>query len=206
MEYCVQVFAKAPQQGQVKTRLMPVLGAIGAREIYTQLLWRTLTLASRYASVQLWCSPHTEFTFFAHCQQHFGVSLHQQQGADLGVRMQYALETALQADILPLLVGADCWTLQTEDLQHAHQHLLQGKAAVFAPSTDGGYVLIGLSQPVPQVFSHMTWSHAQVMAETRRRLQLVGLDWAELAYQRDLDTSLDWLEYLANARCRKPLY
>lgn len=138
---CVQIFAKAPQLGRVKTRLMPVLGAVGARTLYLQLLWRTLKLTTAYAPVQLWCAPHTDFAFFAHCQQQFSVSLHPQQGADLGTRMQYALDTALQAGQLPILLGADCWTLHKPALQHAHQHLQQGKTAVFAPSTDGGYVL-----------------------------------------------------------------
>ena len=37
------IFAKAPEPGQVKTRLIPALGATGARDLYLRLLQRTLT-------------------------------------------------------------------------------------------------------------------------------------------------------------------
>ena len=38
------------------------------------------------------------------------------------------------------------------------------------PADDGGYVLIGMLQPRPELFSDMAWGTDGVMLETRRRL------------------------------------
>ncbi len=193
---CIQVLAKAPSTPKIKTRLQPVLGLTATRQLYAQLLWHTLELASHCAPVQLWCAPHTDFAFFKHCQQHFGLTLHAQCAGDLGDRMHFALTQALKTHHLPVLIGSDSFTLSAHDIHQAFAHLSAGTPAVFAPSVDGGYALVGVNQAMPEIFLHQQWSHPQVMAEARLNLQAKGIQWAELNKQADLDTPQDWLEYL----------
>ena len=52
----IQVFAKAPVPGRVKTRLIPHIGAHAATELYCRLLRRALATAAiaRVGSIELW--------------------------------------------------------------------------------------------------------------------------------------------------------
>jgi glycosyltransferase A (GT-A) superfamily protein (DUF2064 family) len=70
--------------------------------------------------------------------------------------------------------------------------VLQHHDAVLIPAEDGGYVLIGLRQPLPQVFADITWSTPQVLAQTRERLQAAGASWQELPALWDVDEPADW--------------
>ena len=47
---------------------------------------------------------------------------------------------------------------------------------VLGPSQDGGYYLVGMNQPMPEIFSGMTWSHDRVLAQTTEKLA----EWASL--------------------------
>ena len=60
--------------------------------------------------------------------------------------------------------------------------------AVLGPAFDGGYWTIGLNQPDPAVFSGVPMSHPDTGRAQARRLDELGLRWAELAPLRDVDT------------------
>jgi glycosyltransferase A (GT-A) superfamily protein (DUF2064 family) len=47
--------------------------------------------------------------------------------------------------------------------------------AVLVPAADGGYVLIGLNAPCPELFTQMAWSTPTVTAETLRCMAALGL-------------------------------
>ncbi|MEN8218975.1 MAG: TIGR04282 family arsenosugar biosynthesis glycosyltransferase [Pseudomonadota bacterium] len=185
----LQVFAKAPKLGQVKTRLIPELGEKVATDLHKQLVRHCLQQFSDLFSVQLWCAPDEYHPFFQACQREFGVSLHRQQGADLGERMAYALASA--APMPAVLIGSDCPSLKAENIREAFAALQQGYAVVLAPAEDGGYVLIGLQQVRAELFSEMPWGTSQVLTETRARLGKLGLRWYELPTQWDVDRAED---------------
>lgn len=92
------VFAKAPDPGAVKTRLIPALGERRAAGIHAALVRRALGVAveARLAPVSLWCSPSAAHPFFEECRKRYGVALHAQEGEDLGRRMAHALEGTLE--------------------------------------------------------------------------------------------------------------
>jgi glycosyltransferase A (GT-A) superfamily protein (DUF2064 family) len=48
-----------------------------------------------------------------------------------------------------------------------------------------------LTRPAPALFEGMTWSTAQVMADTRARAQSKGLRWTELPPVSDIDEPAD---------------
>lgn len=188
----IVVFAKAPQPGQVKTRLIPALGAQGAAALHAELVRLTLATAQQAGagSVELCCAPHAGHPFFAGCAAEFDVTLTEQAGNDLGERMANAFQRVLPR-AQALLIGTDCPVLQPTHLWQARDALRAGTDAVFAPTEDGGYVLIGLRRFAPNLFADMAWSTASVMAETRTRLRRLKWNWQELDTLWDVDRPED---------------
>ncbi|WVM93805.1 DUF2064 domain-containing protein [Halopseudomonas pachastrellae] len=76
--------------------------------------------------------------------------------------------------------------LDTQAIARAADALHSHDTAII-PSEDGGYVLIGQRQPHPAPFQQMRWSHANVMADTRQRLEAAGLSLWEGEQLWDLD-------------------
>ncbi|MCL5668994.1 MAG: TIGR04282 family arsenosugar biosynthesis glycosyltransferase [Gammaproteobacteria bacterium] len=189
----ILIFAKAPVAGEVKTRLIPTLGAQGAARLHEQLARRCIAQASAAAlsPVQLWCAPDAAHPFFMQCQKEFGVTLHTQQGGDLGARMAHALSTALETASYTIIIGTDCPALTAHDLREALAMLEQGYDAVLGPAEDGGYVLLGLRRVAPQPFENIPWGTEQVLDLTRARLKQLQWRWHELPARRDIDRPQD---------------
>jgi rSAM/selenodomain-associated transferase 1 len=145
--------------------------------------------------IQLWCTPSIDHAFFSQAEHDYPLTLWQQQGNDLGERMNHALNTALKHYKRAILIGCDSPSLTTQDLADAISALNDKTTAVFAPAEDGGYVLIGLTRPQPELFTAMPWGSNQVMTETRTRCQQLGIIYHELAQQWDVDTPDDLTRY-----------
>ncbi len=188
----VAVFAKAPIPGQAKTRMLPRLGAEGAADLQRGLLRRTLVTAfnAGVGPVSLWCTPSCRHPVFVAHRDEWGVSLHLQQGVELGARMLHAFSELCPRGPV-LLVGTDCPALTVATLQRAAEVLRTGKDAVFLPAEDGGYVLVGLRKPEPLLFQNMAWGSDRVMVETRQRLLLLGSSWEEPETLWDVDRPED---------------
>src|SRR5690349_1288683 len=152
-EVRVAVFAKAPVPGQVKTRLVPLLGAEGAARLHEELVLRSLGVAADagIGGVELWCAPDSAHPFFSRCAARFGARLRDQRGVDLGSRMAEAFRAALCDNAALVLIGSDCPTLTPQSLRDAAS-ALESNDAVLAPAEDGGYVLVGLSGPDHGIF------------------------------------------------------
>jgi rSAM/selenodomain-associated transferase 1 len=188
----VLVFARAPHPGDVKTRLVPMLGADGAAGLHARMVEKALRTAScAAAAVELHCMPHTRHLFFRRMRRRFGVTLRVQGNGDLGVRMFFALRTALRRRRHVLLIGSDCPDLRPEDLQAALRALQSGSDAVFAPAKDGGYALIGVRRISFRLFKDIDWGGPEVMAQTRARLRALGWRWKELRTVWDVDRPED---------------
>jgi glycosyltransferase A (GT-A) superfamily protein (DUF2064 family) len=72
---------------------------------------------------------------------------------------------------------------------------------VLAPAEDGGYVLIGLNRPHPELFDNMPWGTARVLDETLNRIEHYKLRHHELNEQWDLDTAKDLARYRTLPLC-----
>lgn len=184
----VIVMAKAPQPGLAKTRLIPTLGAEGAAALAAWMLDRVLTqaLAAGLGPVHLRVTPDPMQACWASWTHRADLKVSAQADGDLGQRMHAALCSALLRQPAALLVGSDIPALDAHYLQQAAQ-ALDTHDAVFGPTADGGYALVGLKQPQPMLFAGMRWSHPQVMADTRLRLGAAGLRHAELPLLHDID-------------------
>lgn len=189
----IAVFAKAPVPGAVKTRLAMLLGADGAASLHAGLVRHALAtaVAARVGPVELWCAPDESHAFFAACAAQFGARLRRQVGDDLGARMRHAFETVLAEGSSLVLIGSDCPAITPALLRAAAAALQEGPVAI-APAEDGGYVLIALSRPCPQLFEGVQWGSAAVMAQSRARLAQARLAWRELPVLWDVDRPEDY--------------
>lgn len=200
----LQVFAKAPVPGQCKTRLIPALGAAGAATLHERLVRQRLATAGAWrantpgARIELWCAPDASHAFFAACAAEFDLVLKTQDRGDLGARMWLALCGALAQGERPVLVGSDCPWLNAGDVKQAFE-ALDHADAVFAPAHDGGYVLVGLSRAVPELFAGIAWGSSSVMATTREAAARRQMRLAQLRTLHDLDTPADLVRLKGDA-------
>jgi len=190
----ILIFAKSPEAGEVKTLLIPLLGAEGARVLQERLVRHALATAveAKVGTVELWCTPSTEHPFFARCAEEFGVALRSQGPGDLGQRMFHAFQKSLCHSERVLLVGSDCPSLTPQDLRQAVEKLKNGNEVLLGPTEDGAYVLIGLSRCSPRLFQGIAWGGSHVMEQTRQRLHKLGWRWFELPVLWDVDRPDDW--------------
>jgi len=188
------VFAKAPQPGRVKSRLVPLLGEQGAARLQARLIERALALAlsANFRRVELYCAPGVGHPLFRRLAREHRVALRAQRGADLGARMQRACEHALRHAGAVVLIGTDCPAMQPADLRAARRALLGGASAVLAPAEDGGYALIGLRRVSERLFAGIEWGSGTVMQATRERLRDLGWRWRELRRLWDVDRPEDY--------------
>jgi uncharacterized protein len=184
----VAVMAKAPVAGAVKTRLMPALGADGAARLAQRMLDHALDQArgAVLGEVVLACAPDTSHPAFVRQAERGGVRLVAQGEGDLGARMLRLFAPGESV----LLIGTDAPAIDAGVLRRAAAALADADA-VFVPTADGGYALIGLRGPQPVLFDNMPWSTARVMALTRERLARAGLRHVELPTIHDIDEPAD---------------
>ena len=189
----ILIFAKAPQPGLAKTRLMPLLGAEGAARLQARLIRRAIATAQAagLGPVELWCAPAAESPGFAEWAARPEVSRHSQCAGDLGEKMRHAAVGGSASGLPVLLMGTDCPRLTPEHLRRALARLQQGCEAVLIPAEDGGYVLLGLTRVAPELFEGIAWGTGQVLAQTRERLEVLGWPFAELEPLPDLDRPAD---------------
>jgi len=191
----VVVFARAPEPGATKTRLIPLLGAAGAAALHGLLIERTLAtaLAAGVGPVELWCAPSALHPLlYAYIQRH-GIDGVTQCEGDLGVRMHHAAVSTLATAPRMLLVGTDCPALTAADLRAAAGALETHHDAVLIPAEDGGYVLFGLKWWDARLFNDIVWGGDQVLAATRARLQALEWRWCELPPLWDVDRPQDFI-------------
>lgn len=188
----ILVFAKAPEPGQVKTRLVPRLGEAGAARLHarlTELAVRRAVEAAR-GPVELWCAPGTEHPLFARCARDARVSLHVQPSGTLGDRMAAAARACLASGDAAVLIGTDAPALTVDRLRAACDRL-HGRDAVLIPAEDGGYVLLGLRRYASPLFEDIDWGTGSVYAQTVVRLGTLGWSWTALEPCWDVDRPED---------------
>lgn len=190
----IAIFAKAPVAGYAKTRLIPLLGRQGAAALQAFLIRRTIETAiqSPLRPISLWCAPDQSHDLFVSLGREFNIATHLQFGSDLGARMLNSFEALTPMGPL-VLIGTDCPALAADDLVQCASALRAGTDVAFIPAEDGGYALIGLRKPVPQLFEDMPWGTGEVMSRTRDRLRELKLDVFEARELWDIDTPADFL-------------
>jgi rSAM/selenodomain-associated transferase 1 len=104
--------------------------------------------------------------------------------------MLHAISCSLAQESIEfvVLIGTDCPALNPAYVECAFEALQEGVEVVLGPAEDGGYVLVGMRQPVPEMFSNISWGSGAVLEETVQRLQQLGLSYRLLETLWDVDT------------------
>ncbi len=127
-------------------------------------------------------------------------SAEQQQGADLGRRMQHAFSVLFGQGYEKIcIIGSDCMTLCEGDVEEAFA-ALDEHDVVIGPSADGGYYLLGMKKMNEALFENKAWSTDDVLRSTIQDIRTAGCSYHLLRVQSDIDTEDDWRQYLAMSK------
>lgn len=176
------VFAKAPVEGEVKTRLEPLLGRGGALGLHRAFLDDAIDRMMRMRS---YADPYLYVA--AHAIDGYPVPTRSQRGGDLGERLATAFAELFEDGYLRIAaMGIDSPTMPDSLVRDCFQ-LLQTRNLVLGPCDDGGYYLIGLKAPQPELFQGISWGSDEVLAQTLSRARDLGMSIALLPTLFDVD-------------------
>ncbi len=182
---------RLPREGRNKTRLIPALGPAGATAMHARLARHAVGRASSYAMMHPGTAleVHLEGGSPEEGREWLGrVHCIVQNPGDLGQRMQAAADRAMSRGAKRIvIIGTDCPSLDERTLSEAFKALLNNDA-VFGQAADGGYVLIGLSKPCPQLFTGIAWGESQVLEQSLSAARDSFLKVAMLEVREDVDT------------------
>jgi hypothetical protein len=190
----VAVMAKAPGMSSVKSRLHSVLTAGQATELYRCFLLDRLDAVAELDDV----SPVVAFTppeaeSLMKELAPAGFRLVAQRGAGLGERLSTLLtELLTDGHAGAIAIDSDSPTLPMTYVAEAAKILADRRCdVVLGPCEDGGYYLVGLRAPQPELFEGIPWSTDAVFSLTLGKASRGGLSVHVLPRWFDVDTAAD---------------
>lgn len=214
MKRVILVFLKFPESGRVKTRLAADLGEESAKAAYEKLVCRVLEQCrdagpdriviaydppEKSGEIQHWLSPW----LIAYPGE---VSWHEQSRGDLGDRLEHAAESVFQEcgeETQLAIIGTDCVHLDRDVFTETWSRLDEGADAVFGPTEDGGYYLLGLKAPQGCLFQQIPWSSEKTLDASVEAAEKAGLSTQLLPKQFDVDTIDEWRRVEAQVSGRR---
>ena len=187
------VFAREPLPRVVKTRLAAAVGDQAASELYELMLRDTLKNSLQLSDIEtvvFWACEEKSLPLLT---ERYRCNSRCQVSGNLGQRMQVAFEEMFAGGCeICCIIGSDTPDLPLTYIQDAYQLLATLQSdAVFGPSLDGGYYLLGLRQAWPQLFANISWSTADVLEQSLTAAQGLGLKTTLLPEWQDIDTIED---------------
>jgi len=207
------VFARCPNPGMLKTGLEQVLGEKHAAFLARAFLLDTISnsLRVRNASIIIAHWPPDSREDFEEIiylfsreeknrrirQRSSDIRLIPQHGADPGERMARVSENLFEMGAEKVLItGSDSPQLHPSIFRAALE-LLNKKQVVLGPTFDGGYYMVGMRNPHPEIFNGINWGGPTVYREMVKILIESKVDWQELELSYDIDSpqNLEQLYY-----------
>lgn len=189
------VVAKQPAPGQTKTRLSPPLQGGQAAALYECFLRDTLDLI-RAVRARIGVQPVIAYLpqggegYFRALAPDFDLVL--QHGADLSERLYHATAHALTHGYDQVaIMDSDSPTLPVTSVCRAFEALDGPADVTLGPCEDGGYYMIGLKRPAPDLFLKVTMSTPTVAKDTLAQAQANGLNVELLPPCYDIDYVAD---------------
>ena len=182
------IMVKEPVAGRVKTRLARGVGTIAATFIYRNML---TSVATRLGGDRRWqtiLAVSPDGALASTMLPPLGLRV-PQGGGSLGNRLQRLFDTLPAGPVV--VIGTDIPAIETCDIAAAFR-ALGAHAAVFGPSRDGGYWLIGMKRRprVARAFARVRWSSEHALADTTRNIERLSV--AQLRHHDDVDTAEDY--------------
>src|SRR5947207_963669 len=188
------LFMRYPIAGRAKTRLISALGAEGAAALHRRLVLRTLRAAQGAcrtvpADLEVHFDGGTEHWMSHWLGDH--ARFVPQTAGDLGERMAGAFEKSFRAgSTATVIIGSDCPGVNPDVITEAFTRLSE-IPVVLGPAQDGGYYLIGLSRPMPELFRGIRWGTDRVLADSLAVLEHQGWKATLLDPLADIDRPED---------------
>jgi uncharacterized protein len=188
------IFTRYPTPGQVKTRLIPAVGASGAARLHRQM---TVAIVDRARSLPtdlaVKIAVHFDGDNYPQMSDWLGTDLNYQTQAtgDIGQRMARSFATIGQHNSAVVLIGTDCPELTTDILAQAFEQLAAGRDLVLGAAIDGGYYLIGMREYQPELFVGIDWSTDRVLTQTVNIAHRLNLSIGYLPTLTDIDRPAD---------------
>ncbi|GDX80455.1 hypothetical protein LBMAG42_22660 [Deltaproteobacteria bacterium] len=179
----ITIFARVPEPGKTKTRLIPRLGPAGAARLAAAMTADVVeTVRATGLPFRLALAGDTSHPWV----RMLDCEWEPQAEGDLGRKLAHALREGGVA------IGTDAPTLPPALLHEAH-----GSSAdvVIAPAFDGGYVLIGVTDPA-DIFELVPWSAPDTFARQHQRALDLERSVRVLPFWYDVDEPAD-LDFLA---------
>jgi len=189
------VLAKAPVPGRVKTRLTPPFTPHEAAALAESALADTLEAgaSASFARHVLALADQRAVpgTLRAELPARFEVT--PQRGDGLDERIAAAFDDAYAVAPVPVvLIGMDTPQVTPGLLETVARPLATGEAdAVFGPATDGGFWLLGLRRPDPQLILGVPMSADHTGQAQLDRLRAARLRVRQVPELTDVDTAQD---------------
>ena len=192
------VVAKEPVPGKVKTRFIPQLSPADAAGLYRCSLHDRITEISALNGVDraIAYTPEDARDTFTELSLD-GFELFAQRGKGLGERLNNIFQDNLARGYQAVsIIDSDSPDLPKSIINESFGLLLSKQAeVVLGPCHDGGYYLVGLRKPYPELFRNIPWSTKNVLSATLEKAGKMGLNVRLLSRWNDLDTFEDILEY-----------
>ena len=160
---------KAPYLGRNKTRLAVDLGAVPTWSFYKTLLAYTVRRLRRVSKWTLWLAVTPNKAIYSDRLWPKNTNRIQQGYGDLGQRMKSIF------NLLPvgptIIIGSDIPQIKASHIEAGFQ-ALGHHDAVFGPTKDGGFWLVGLKRRpyLVDLFKDVRWSCPHSLSDTRDNL------------------------------------
>lgn len=194
MKQRLVIFTRFPEPHKAKTRLIPALGPEGAAALGRDMTRHTLAWVRELATG---FAVPAEVRFEGGDAERMAAAFgngfpYRTQGTgNLGCRMERAFAEAFcEGAERIVIIGTDCPEITPELIRESFERLAICDL-VLGPATDGGYYLIGLRHPTPQLFTEIPWGTERVFEETLRRAHDLSLDVSLLKTLSDVDRPED---------------
>ena len=193
------IFAKRPEPGRVKTRLVPPLSPADAAGLAEAMLADALErgeVARGAFRTRLCYAPAGAERWF---RKRFPGSheLAPQRGPGLAERLAAFFADALAEEAVDTAValGSDAPRLTAARIAEAHRRLEGGADVVLGPDLGGGYYLVGLRHPHPELFTAVEMSTDGMCTATAvlAREEGLAVELLEPEYDVDVETDLERL-------------
>ncbi|HET9720311.1 MAG TPA: DUF2064 domain-containing protein [Solirubrobacteraceae bacterium] len=207
--HAVLIMARAPRRGEVRRALEPVIGQDGCVALQTALVSQALEWARR---------TRPRAIHVAHDPPDSGpelralagddVAMFPQNGDGISGRLADAVGRVFARGPGPLIiVWPDLPLLRASHAEAALGDLRAGCDVVFGPVFDGGFYLIAIARPMPNLFSlpEQVWRSADALTMGLAAARDAGLEIGILRAERALHRPADVRAVLADPTLPGPV-
>ncbi|WP_432663055.1 TIGR04282 family arsenosugar biosynthesis glycosyltransferase [Wukongibacter baidiensis] len=199
MKRALILMTRVPVPGRTKTRLMKILSGEECASLHKCFLLDLFNLFEYIKNdidIYLTYTPENPFGLIKDIIPDY-IKCFPQNGKDLGEKMLNGFDYLLQKEYSQVaLMGADIPDIQPDDIRDAFE-ILDDSDIVLAPTTDGGYYLVGMNKVCPEIFEDkVKWGNKSVLEGTIDIANGLNLKVGLANKHTDIDTKEDLFSFM----------